>query len=310
MTNSGYTPARALAMGDTIAVVAPGSAPDEHRLQDGIERLKSLGLRIVNLAQGNEPYGYLSASDSVRCSALNDAIRDPNVRAIICARGGYGTMRLLQGIDYAELKKQRTLIIGYSDITALQLATLARCQLCTLAGPMVAPDWPELTDGQAQQFRYFTGMEPYIPASHDLTTRVTGEVEGPLIPVTLSMLISLLGTPYLPDLDGSILVLEEIDEAPYRIDRMLCQLSLAGILDRLGGVVLASFSGCDPLPGKPSLSMDDVFDDYVANAGVPVVSGLNFGHLNGSVYLPFGAPARLEAADERATLHILSSPVG
>lgn len=255
------------------------------------------------------PLGYLAGPDDLRIDRLNDLLRRDDVDAIFCVRGGYGCMRLLPHLDYEAAAEHPKLLVGYSDVTALQLALLARAGVPSIAGPMVAPDWSRMDAFSEAAFWALAGgaapLEIENPGRQALGSLNDGRVEGTLVGGNLTMVTSLLGTPYLPDLDGAILFLEEIGEAPYRVDRHLAQLQLAGVFDRIGGMLFGSFADCKPLPNRPTLALREIIDHYAAMVDGPVVAGLAFGHMRPKVALPIGARARLYAENRRATLTIL-----
>ena len=298
---------RALRPGDEVAVVAPaGAVRDQAALQRGLDRLRRWGLFPDVLpsvhSQLDWPAGSpLAASDAVRLGDLQRAFAEPRYRAVFCARGGYGTTRLLDQLDWAALAAAPKFLIGYSDITALQAAAWRQLRLVTLHGPMVAtsteldpgPDGWELQ----RQLLFAPARPPALPwLAEAATVLVPGVAEGPLLGGNLSLLCALLGTPWAPDLQGAILCLEDVGEAPYRLDRMLTQLASAGVFRQVAGVALGDFHQ----PNTPAASVDPgtlaVLRERLAGLPVPVVAGLPFGHRPGSWTLPLGAPARLRAA--------------
>lgn len=296
-----------------LAVLAPASAPpDAERYRAGLAALRARGYR-VEAPEHVPPFGYLAGPDAHRLDRLNEAIRRDDLDAILVARGGYGCHRLLPDIDYEAARANPKLLVGYSDLTALQCALLARAGVPSLSGPMVAPDWSVMDEATEASFRRaVSGEAPYAienPDGEPLVTLRSGTAEGTLVAGNLAMFVALLGTPYLPSLGGALLVLEDIGEAPYKIDRMLAQLDLAGVLPRLGGLVFGRFRGCAPPPGRPSLSLADVLHTYADRVPGPVAAGLDYGHFRPQVSVPFGVPARLDASSEAPTLTVLESPV-
>jgi muramoyltetrapeptide carboxypeptidase len=238
------------------------------------------------------PTGYLAAPDAERAAMLVDALRDPSIAAIFCARGGYGTMRLLPRLPYETLSRPK-LVVGYSDITALHLALYSQCRWPGLAGPMVAPDWPTLSPQRAAAFGAWT-QDSAAPAPVVAgTPLVPGTAEGWLLPVNLSVLTRLLGTPYLPDMTDAILVIEDVGEAPYRIDRMLCHLRLSGALEDVAGVIVGQFTDCNPPPDQPHPPVTAVLREAFDDATYPVALDFPFGHEATSCVLPIGTSARL-----------------
>lgn len=299
--------------GDLVAVVAPASPPDPAKLEAGIQRLEAAGFMVERGRTLSARRGYLAGDDQLRADELNHYLQRPDVRAIFCARGGYGCLRLLPRLDYPAAARTPKLLVGYSDITALHLALLRHARVPGLSGPMVAVDWPMLDDETAQGFWTLTrGAVPApLPLVSSAKPRVlqSGVAEGILIGGTLSVLVRLIGTPYLPDLTGAILFLEDIDEAPYRIDGMLAQLRLAGVLDRLAGILLGYFIDESPRGSMPSLSLDEVWYDYFRAAPYPVVADFPYGHVASKNTLPIGVRARLRADITGVQLSLLEPVV-
>ncbi len=292
----------------TVAVAAPASAPlDDARYQAGLDALSARGL-TVETPRTLAPHGFLAGTDAERLGELNALLRRDDLDAIFCARGGYGVLRLLPGLDYDAARAHPKLVVGYSDITALHLALYARAGLPGLSGPMVAPDWPEMDPASEAQFWHLAegGVGEIVgPGGEALEGVRPGRAEGVLLGGNLVMTAALLGTPYLPDLAGAVLFLEEVGEPPYRVDRLLAQLKLAGVLENLGGLVLGAFTGAEPPPNRPSLSLDAVLDHYTADLPCPVARGLVYGHLRPKSTLPVGVRARLEVEGDAASLTVL-----
>ncbi|MEM1042629.1 MAG: LD-carboxypeptidase [Bacteroidota bacterium] len=292
----------------TVAVAAPASAPlDEVRYRDGLAALRARGLRFEHPRE-IAPYGFLAGTDAERLDELNTLLRRDDLDAIFCVRGGYGTLRLLPDLDYAAARAHPKLVIGYSDITALHCALWAKAELPGLSGPMVGPDWSAMDAASEAQFWHLAegGVGEVVgPGGERLEPVRPGEGGGVLVGGNLVMLCALLGTPFLPDLRGAILFVEEVGESPYRIDRLFAQLKLAGVLDHLGGLVLGAFTGADPPENRPSLSLDEVFGHYTADLPYPVARGLVYGHLRPKSTLPVGVRAQLEVGAEAATLTVL-----
>jgi muramoyltetrapeptide carboxypeptidase len=241
----------------------------------------------------------------VRAAALHDAIKDPLIQAIVCVRGGYGCLRLLDRIDWALARQHPTLLVGYSDVTALHLAFYARAGWTGLSGPVVT----EWADADADTLRPFRTLAEGARFSADATPMCTGTATGPLLGGNLSVLTRLLGTPYAPDWSGAILVLEDVAEAPYRIDRMLAHLQHNGVLDEIGGAVLGNFSTGDPASHQPTLTLETVFADYFAERPYPVATHLSYGHLLPRHTLPIGVPAQLSVSSQSAHLDALAPAV-
>jgi muramoyltetrapeptide carboxypeptidase len=265
--------------------------------------LSGLGYRIVEGKNARNQHGYLAGTDEQRVFDLNEMIRNPEVKAIFCSRGGYGTSRILDKIDYAALADQPKIIVGYSDITALQLAIFTKTGLVTFSGPMVATELgKEIPDFTADFFwKMLMGPEyPEIVAiNNDFKVNVlqAGTADGILLGGCLQLVLSLLGTPYQPDFSNAILFIEEICEDIYRLDRGFAQLRNCGILDRISGLVLGQFINCEVnAESTPSLSLEEMLHDYTDNLHIPIMANFPYGHGETKYTLPVGLPARLDAA--------------
>lgn len=303
----------ALVPGSRVRVLAPASAAfDPAVVERGVAALRARGFDVVAPPE-RERYGHLSARDALRLGDLNAALRDPDTHAIVCVRGGYGTLRLLPDIDYDAARAHPKLVVGYSDITALQLALLARSELPSVSGPMVAVEWGEIDAPSEALFtdlvRGGTTDDLRGPGGQTLRPVRPGRAEGRLVGGNLALVCRLVGTPFLPDLDGAILFFEEVGEEPYRLDGMLAQLRLAGILDRLGGVVVGQITGDVPTHSRPTLTTADVLRDYLGELPIPVAAGLIYGHIPVKNALPIGVRARLEVTQGAARLALLEPVV-
>lgn len=295
----------------TVGLIAPSSAPIEpDRLDKGIATLSKRGLRVRRYRDAVLPYGYLAGTDAARTSELNTALSDQETNHIFCVRGGYGALRLLADIDYEAARNHPKILIGYSDITALQLALWHRSGLRSLSGSMVAVDWvdpPE--EGERLFWSMLNGPVPLVlPATDDTFHTVRpGTAEGILLGGNMTTIARLLGTPYSPDYEGCILFLEDVAEAPYRIDALFAQLRLAGILDRIAGLMLGHFSGWTPEDDRPTLTYTEVIAHYADRLDIPVISGVPYGHTRHSYALPIGVRACLDASQPSPTVIINES---
>jgi muramoyltetrapeptide carboxypeptidase len=236
-----------------------------------------------------EREGYLAGDDPRRLAELWAALEEPETAAILCARGGYGTMRLLDRLPTDRIRRARKLLVGFSDVTALH-AAWARAGLRSLHGPMVA------TLGDAREGlvdRFVGALTGGRPAPRPLEPVVPGRAEAPLLGGNLAVLASLSGTPYFPPLAGSVLFLEDVGERPYRVDRMLTQLRLAGVFAEVAGVVVGAFTECKP--GPDGVTVESVLRDRLGDLRVPVAFGLPAGHVEDNLELPLGAPVELDA---------------
>ena len=281
----------ALRKGDVVGICAPASPPVRREdLAKGIAYLEGLGYRVEPGRNLLKKDGYLAGTDRERTSDLNRLLRDRRVRAIIALRGGYGSMRILPMIDYAAVRRDPKIFVGYSDLTAVQMALWSHCGLVTFAGPMVAAGMARGLDGPAEElfWRMLTSRRPLGSLDSPATAITKGTTTGTLLGGNLSMLSHLAGTPYLPSLRNSVLFLEDVGERPYRVDRMLQHLRLAGTFSGARGVLLGQFTDCVPEEGKPSLGLRRIFRDLLSDLGVPVLAGIRHGHILGSLTLPVG----------------------
>ncbi|MGA9119338.1 MAG: LD-carboxypeptidase [Bacteroidota bacterium] len=301
--------------GDVIGLVSPASPVLEPaRIETGTRYLERNGYRVKIGTHVGKTYGYLAGTDRERTDDLHAMIRDPQVKALFCLRGGYGVPRILPALDYELFRTHPKIIVGYSDITALLLALFARSGLVTFHGPMVAVDFGGAVDPFTEQ-SFWDSLNGGIPgrwlpiAGPDgQGTLHGGHGSGRLLGGNLSLLSAMAGTPYLPDFHGSILFLEEIGEEPYRVDRMLNQLAQAGILTGLQAVLAGQFTECTPKdPSRPSLSIEEVLQSVSSTLGVPFLSGCRFGHIPTFLTLPVGIRAEVDA--DQAQIRFSESPV-
>jgi len=276
-----------------VAVVAPAGPPDPDTYRSGLAILAAR-YTLVHVYQppsSGEPAGalpYLADADERRAEQLNGALRDPEVEAIFCARGGYGAMRILPLLDGEALVRRRPPLVGFSDVTVLH-AWAARLGVPTVHGPVVT-QLPRLPEDEVRSLcALLEGTA--LPRLDRLRCVSPGQARGPLWGGNLTLLSHLCGTPHLPDLAGHVLLLEEIGEAPYRLDRMLTQLRLAGVLTHVAGIVVGELLDCD----APGISAERVVCDRLSDLGVPVVCGAPIGHGAHNIALPLGEDVCLDA---------------
>jgi len=304
----------ALQIGDTIGVVSPGSPVLRERLEKGIEYLKSRGYQVVLGRHVFDTYGYLAGEDQDRVDDIHAMFSDSKVKAIICSRGGYGAARLLDKLDYELIANHPKILVGYSDITALQLAILKKTNVLTFSGPMVAVELGKGIDPFTEKHFWpmLNGKEScknlVQPEETELKVLRSGKIEGQLVGGCLSVICSLIGTDYLPDFRGRILILEEVGEEPYRIDRFLNQLRTVGILQQVSGIIFAQFLDCLPKGKTPSFTIAEVIEDYIRPLQVPAVAGFLYGHTESKFTIPIGGWVQLDTA-ERCVLRLLEKPV-
>jgi muramoyltetrapeptide carboxypeptidase len=264
-------------------------------------------------------HGYLAGRDEARIEDLNRMIADPDVRMIVAGRGGYGATRILGRVEYERLRSDPKILLGFSDFTGLNLAILAECSLVTFSGAMPGVDlWKgEENDLFAirEMWRMLTNPEPRgelpVPDGGPLPKPVRmGEVEGMLIPANLTLLASLCGSRWLPDFTGAILLIEEIGEEVYRLDRLLSQLENSGILNAIAGLAFGEFTGTEPRRiSIDPLELDEVLWEYAERAAVPTIAGIPYGHVDKKLTLPVGAKARLRSATDGSALTLIEGGV-
>ena len=293
---------KTLAKGDTIGILAPASGGSAEGAEQGIEWLKEQGFQVKLGKSVAGQYGFLSASDEVRADDLHQMFSDPHIDAILCLRGGYGSMRLLDRINFHVIGANPKIFIGYSDITALHLAILQRTGLITFHGPMAAsdmgnniPDYSKDALFQAILSGRAIGRILNPTSTPPPVCLSPGTAKGILTGGNLTLITATLGTPYEIDTRGKILFLEEVAEAPYRIDRMLTQLLLAGKLQSAAGIVLDVFAGCDEEAQTVTFRVEEVLRERLGSLTLPVLSGLYFGHTADKATLPLGVTATLDS---------------
>lgn len=302
---------KALKLGDTIGIIAPASPATDERVIKAQERLIQMGFKVKMGKSPYERYGYLSGTDVVRAEDINTMFKDKEVDGIICIRGGYGTPRILQLLDYQAIKDNPKIFVGYSDITALHIAFTQIAGLVTYHGPMVASDMiGDFSDfSKDNLFRAIMNTEPMgkisNPEGEEITTINGGIAEGTIIGGNLSLIADTIGTPYEIDVKGKILFIEEVGEEPYNIDRMLNQLRLSGKLQEANGIILGDFNDCESKKHDENLTLEQVINDQIKPIGKPTIYNLQAGHCNPMVTLPLGVKARLDA--DKKELIILES---
>lgn len=304
--------------GDTVALVAPAGAV---YVRDDVEvmkeRVEALGLRPKVGAHVFDRRGYLAGSEEARTADLMAAFTDPEVDAILAMRGGWGCARLLPLVDYEAVRAHPKVLCGYSDVTALHLALYARSGLATFHGPTGVSTWNPFTvdhfrrvvfDGELVTMRNPTERGNRLVQVDDRVRTITpGIARGRLVGGNLTVLTALMGTPYLPDFSDHILFLEDVGEDIYRIDRMLTQLRLAGVLEQLAGFVFGKCTRCGPGGGYASLTLEEVLDDHVRSLGIPAYAGAMIGHVTDKFTVPVGVEAEIDA--ERGTIRLLEAAV-
>ncbi|MBG1269308.1 S66 peptidase family protein [Nostoc sp. WHI] len=277
--------------GDLLRVIAPSGALRElDTFGRSVEIWRSRGYIVEISPQIDDKWGYLAGTDESRRHQLATAWQDPHCRGILCARGGFGSTRILEDWNWQKNSALPKWLIGFSDITAL-LWSLYTAGICSVHGSVMTtladePDW--------SIDRLFDWVEGRPLAPLKGRGWGGGVVTGTLLPGNLTVATHLLSTPIQPHLDGVILALEDITEAPYRIDRMLTQWRLSGALSKVCGIALGGFTRCEAPPTVPSFSVEEVLRDRLGDLNIPIVSALPFGHDSPNAALPVGVEATLD----------------
>ena len=291
-----------LSEGARVALVAPaGPLRDEADLDRAIDNVRSFGWEPIVGDNARARDGYFAGDDTRRAADLNRALSDDTIDAVWCLRGGYGTMRILDAIDFDAIARRPKPVIGYSDITALHAALAVRCDMVSYHGPTARAPLSAFSRASLACALIHGGDS----CGEATSARVLrgGSTQGVLGGGNLALLSALAGTPFAPRLANAILVLEDVDEAVYRVDRMLRQLLMAGLLDGVRGIVFGECSNCPEAADDGARRLDDVIGEIAEALGVPAVAGVPVGHVDDQWTLPLGAPAALDA--DRRTLSVL-----
>ena len=304
-----------LKKGDVIGFVSPASSPEDLSVIDkAVKYFEDLGYPVKVGKNVGKSDGYLAGSDEERVEDLHEMFADKQVKAIISVRGGFGSGRLLDKINYNLIKKNPKIFVGYSDITALNIAIFKRTGLITFEGPMVATDFGSGIDPYTEEiFWEMVGRKKKFgklenPNGEKFYSISKGRAEGRIIGGNLSILTSLAGTKYFPDFKDSILLLEELNEEPYRIDRMFNHLRLLGVFDKVTGLIFGRFVDCYQKAGeRTERTLNRVILEYFENFNKPLVYNVSHGHVKKNFTLPIGIRAKVNAT--RSAIEILESAV-
>lgn len=291
-----------LKQGDTVGIIAPASPPRKEALGKAISFLEEMGLVVKVGSSVHHKYGYLAGKDEERIEDIHTMFSDPEIKAIICACGGYGTGRLVSDLDYDLIAGNPKIFWGYSDITFLHTAIHQKTGLVTFHGPMLSSDigLEDVHELTKQSFRQlFVNKQVEFNANvTPLETLVEGKASGPVIGGNLTLLVSTLGTDYELNTKGKILFIEDIDEEPYKIDRMLNQLKMAGKFGDAAGIIIGDFKNCGPDKRKESLSLDQLFDEHIKPANKPTMKGFFIGHSSPCLAIPVGTVGRMNTIEK------------
>jgi muramoyltetrapeptide carboxypeptidase len=288
--------------GDLVGIISPAGPVDESELQPDLELLESAGLRIHIAPHLFDRHDYLAGDDEARLSDLHGIFQDRRIKAILCARGGYGTLRLLDKIDYDLIREHPKIIVGYSDITALLMAINKKTGLVTFHGPMVRGLSVLHDNSRESLFRLISSDQLVSFSPMAGNPIIFGRAKGPLMGGNLSLICHLIGTSFLPSLEDSILFIEDRGEPLYRIDRMLTHLALTGHLKGIAGLIGGEFIEC----GDNS-AIENLLNALASDLDIPLITGYPIGHGQTNLALPLGLPAQLDT--DSMTLSLLESCV-
>ncbi|MCU0450230.1 MAG: LD-carboxypeptidase [Bernardetiaceae bacterium] len=301
-----------------IGLVSPAGAMYEAESFDlATENLEALGLVVKPGQHLRARHGYLAGTDEQRAADLHAMFADPSVDAIIAMRGGFGTARLLPLLDYDLIARNPKILIGFSDITALLLAIYHRTGLVTFHGPVASGGFNSFTFGYFAKVLFNAEMpllenpnqlgDHLVRTADRVRTICPGKAKGVLAGGNLTVICSIIGSGYLPDWQGKILFIEDVNEDIYKIDRMMTQLSLAGVLKKLAGVAVGKFTGANPAQSYGSLTLEEVLSHHLCGLGIPVFTGAMIGHISSKFTVPIGVEAEIDA--DAGTLRLLQPAV-
>lgn len=305
-----------LKKGDLIGLVTPGSSVTEEQLNDCISKLEEMGFRTTYNDTVLSEYGYFAGKDQERADELMEMFTREDVDGIWCVRGGYGSIRILDLLDYDQIRKNPKVFIGYSDITALLTSIYQECGLVTFHGPVGTSDFNRFSlksmkkvlmeaDGD-YKYPYKREKGSRNNPEFDQYTLSGGRAEGALIGGNISVLDSIIGTRFEPDFQNKIVYLEEIGEKTYRVDKMLFHLLSGSNLKQAAGIVMGVFGECN-INDAPTLSLKEALDDLLIPLNIPVSYGLSFGHIKRMVTIPTGIMAAMDA--DKNSLMLLEAAV-
>lgn len=290
-----------LKKGDKIALIGTSSPTIDERIQPAIKAMEDLGLEVVLGESVTSKHGYLSGKDEIRAADINKMFKDESISGIFVIRGGYGSARLLDMLDYKMIKKNRKIFVGYSDVTALHNAINQKCNFITFHGPMPATEFYKDVDSYTMDcfkeniFQYNSSGVLVNPEDKEIKTLVNGIAKGRLVGGNLTLVCSSMGTPYEIDTKGKILFLEDIDEYPFRIDRMLLQLKQCGKFKDASGIILGAWTDCIAPNPEKSLSLIEIFEELIVPENKPTIYNFACGHCLPTMTLPLGAKIKMNA---------------
>ncbi|UYX53823.1 LD-carboxypeptidase [Bacillus thuringiensis] len=291
----------ALKKGDTVMIIAPSGPPTLENVLKGVNVLQEMGLSVTIGKSVYEKYGYLAGSDQVRLDDIHEAFTNTEVKAVFCVRGGYGSARLLPYIQYEIIQRNPKIFWGYSDITALHTAFSRYAELVTFHGPMIEELGKGIDSLSLSSFnQLFHPYSSILYASECIVPSSACTATGTLVGGNLAVLTSVIGSHYEISTANTLLLLEDIGEEPYRIDRMLNQLLLSGKFNECNGVIFSSCHDCNP--SKPSQSLQTILYEYFMPYDIPVLFGLPIGHISPNIGIPLGATATINTNNKTLSI--------
>jgi muramoyltetrapeptide carboxypeptidase len=296
--------------GDTVGIISPSGAIRPGQLAEAKKLLNKMGLKPHPAPNCNGQYGYFSATDEERLGDIQYCLENESIDAIWCLRGGYGLTRIIDKIDYALFRERAPAVVGYSDITALHMALYTQAKLVSFHGPVLISDFNPYVKRQAAKVLEPQAELPFISPQKDHEVEVLreGVATAPLLGGNLTLLASLAGTPYLPSFADALVFLEDVEEEPYRIDRMLTQLVHTAHLNKAAGIILGQFAGCEKDPDdKYSFTLRETIDSFVKEWEVPVVYNFSIGHIKKQCMIPCGIQAQIDT--EKIGIQLKESPI-
>lgn len=302
--NNKITKPAPLQRGDTIGLVSPASIVGTAEEYDEAKtQIQDLGYKVKEGDNARNRYGYFAGTDQQRAEDINAMFADSSVDAIMAYRGGWGCNRILEYIDYDLITSNPKIIVGYSDITSLLLAIYQKTGLITFHGPVATSDWTDFSishfqkaTGSSESFSLDTRYNIFSEDERYLVTQRKGRARGKLLGGNLTLLTSMIGSDYLPEWEGNILFVEDVGEDIYRIDRMLSQLKLSGILNKISGFIFGQCTSCKSSDPQ-GFSLQQILNQHIKPLGIPAFSGTHIGHIGNMFTLPVGAPVLIDAAE-------------
>jgi muramoyltetrapeptide carboxypeptidase len=298
---------QALKKGDTIGIISPASPPNKENLKRSLSFLEETGLKFKLGKHIEREYGYLAGTDEERAEDIHTMFQDQEVKAIICACGGFGTARMASLLDYDLIQKNPKIFWGYSDITFLHTAIRQKTGLVTFHGPMLSSDFGEEAGVLPITKQYFHQLFENSPLTYNeslspLEIMIEGKAGGELVGGNLSLITSSVGTAFEIDSKEKLLLIEDIDEEPYAVDRMLNQLYMSGKLTDAAGILVADFHNCVPQKRKHSIPLDEVLAHYIKLAGKPALRGFKIGHCSPNISVPLGTHAEMNTFEKKVVI--------